>query len=84
MIKLQRRIEKLQLAFGVSASESEDHTIVFIDADGSVSASLVIGVGRYEWFEGDVKAGSAASKTEKSRREQPQRREGTDALEISS
>jgi hypothetical protein len=56
MLRVQRRIEKLQKAFGLSDREPPfEHRIVFIDSDGSVDRKqLLISAGRMEWIEGDV------------------------------
>jgi hypothetical protein len=56
MLRVQRRIEKLQKAFGLSDREPPfEHRIVFIDSDGRVDRrQLLISAGRMEWVEGDV------------------------------
>ena len=45
MLKVERRIEKLQRAFGISEERAPpfEHTIVFIDSEG-----------RQEWIKGDA------------------------------
>jgi hypothetical protein len=56
MLRVQRRIEKPQKAFGLSDREPPwEHRIVFIDSDGSVDRQqLLISAGRMEWVEGEV------------------------------
>jgi hypothetical protein len=55
MLRIQRRIEKLQKAFGLSDREPRfEHTIIFIDADGTVSETLLITEGRQEWIKGEA------------------------------
>ena len=56
MLRIHRRIEKLQKVFGLSDREpSFEHRIVFIDSDGSVGRKqLLISPGRMEWIEVDV------------------------------
>ena len=55
MLKVERRIEKLQRAYGISDRiPPEEHRIVFIDGDGRISETLVLSEGRQEWIEGDA------------------------------
>jgi hypothetical protein len=56
MLRVQRRIEKLQKKFGLSdLVHPFEHRIVFIDSDGSVDRrQLLISVGRMEWVEGEA------------------------------
>jgi hypothetical protein len=60
MLRVQRRIEKLQKAFGLSDREPPfEHRIVFVDSDGSVDRKqLLISVGRMEWVEGEAWSGN--------------------------
>ena len=55
MLRIERRIEKLQRAFGlVDRKEPFEHRIRFIDADGRVDRKqLLISVRRMEWIEAD-------------------------------
>jgi hypothetical protein len=54
MLRIQRRIEKLQKAFGLSDREPPfEHRTVFVDSDGTVDRTqLLISEGRMEWVEG--------------------------------
>ena len=57
MLRVERRIERLQRAFGISISDRippEEHRIVFIDGDGRISETLVLSEGRQKWIEGDA------------------------------
>jgi len=57
MLRVERRIEELQRAFGISILDripSEEHRIVFIDGDGRISETLVLSEGRQKWIEGDA------------------------------
>jgi hypothetical protein len=59
MLRVHRRIEKLQKAFGLSDREPPfEHRIIFIDSDGSVDRQqLLISEGRLEWIEVEEQAG---------------------------
>jgi hypothetical protein len=51
MLKVQRRIEKLEKALGVSDRPLHvDSTILFIDSDGAVTSMLRFKKGRQEWI----------------------------------
>ena len=54
MLRVQRRIEKLQKALGLSDREPPfEHRIVFVDGEGRVDRTqLLISEGRIEWVEG--------------------------------
>ena len=55
MLKVQRRIDKLEKALGLSDRKpSVEHRIDFVDADGTVSETLLIAEGRMEWVVGEV------------------------------
>jgi hypothetical protein len=56
MLRIHRRLEKLQKVFGLSDREPPfEHRIVFIDSDGRVDRKqLLISEGRMEWVEGEV------------------------------
>ena len=57
MLRVERRIEKLQRAFGICVSDRappEEHMIIFIDGDGRISETLVLSENRREWIEGDA------------------------------
>jgi len=53
MLRIQRRIEKLQKAFGLSDRLPPfEHRILFVDGDGTVDRQqLLISEGRMEWVE---------------------------------
>jgi hypothetical protein len=56
MLRVERRIEKLQRAFGISEERTPpwEHRIVFIDSEGQVSPeTLLLSEGRQEWIKGD-------------------------------
>jgi hypothetical protein len=56
MLRIHRRIEKLQKVFGLSDCEPPvEHRIIFIDSEGRVDRKqLLISAGRMEWVEGEV------------------------------
>ena len=54
MLRVERGIEKLQRAFGISdRAPPFEHRIVFIDSEGRECETLLISEGRQEWIKGD-------------------------------
>ena len=59
MLKVHRRIEKLENALGISDRfPSVEHRIRFVDSDGSVTSTLVISDRRSEWIHHEVSEGN--------------------------
>jgi hypothetical protein len=59
MLRVHRRIDKLELALGISDRfPPVEHRIRFIDSDGSVASTLVISDRRWEWIDNEVPEGN--------------------------
>ena len=59
MLRLQRRIERLEHALGVSDRIPPfEHRINFVDSDGTLSSTLLISDSRQEWIHREASEGN--------------------------
>ena len=58
MLRIHRRIEKLEHALGVADRLPPfEHRINFVDSDGTVSSTLLISDSRQEWIHREASEG---------------------------
>jgi hypothetical protein len=65
MVKVHRRIEKLEDLLGISDRFPPfEHRISFVDSDGTVSSTLLLSESGSEWIHHEVPEGSGREPSE--------------------